>query len=268
MTEPLFLFYYGLLGLSIGLLAGLAGVGGGGMTVPIFTYLLALQGVQSEKIIHLALGTSMACMIMTISSSVLVHYQNKNIEHKMLLRMFVGILLGTFISTFIASYVKGVFLALFFSAFMMYVAFSLFRSKPRLKNTTPHGIVGNSLTGLGIGATSALVSIGGGGLLIPYLIHQNLNVKRAIGTSMAISLPVVLSGTLGYVIHGWHYTDWSTLTIGYVYLPAVIIFSFFSFFSAHIGAKYSMKLHANTLKKVIAILSVILSIRMLIFALS
>lgn len=263
MIEPMFIAYYIVMGLAVGFLAGLVGVGGGGITVPILTMLFTMQGIASEEVVHLALGTSMAGMVFTTFGSMRAHYRNGNIETRLALKITFGVFVGTFLATFTASYVQGGYLALFFSAFMMYVAYKMFQKQEYSHNREPHGPIGNVISGSGIGSISALVSVSGAGLTVPYLMHQNIEAKRAIGTSAAVGFPVAISGTLGYLINGWDNTDLHNLIIGYIYLPAVILFAISSFFSTSLGARYATNMPADKLKKIIGVLSVALSIKML-----
>ena len=156
----------------------------------------------------------------------------------------------------------GGYLALFFSGFMMYVAYKMFQKQSYYHNPKPHGPITNMINGSVIGSISALVSVSGAGLTVPYLMHQNFDIKRAIGTSAAIGFPLALSGTLGYLINGWANTDWNSLIIGYVYLPAVVLFAISSYFAASVGVRYATILPADMLKKIIGVLSVALSIKM------
>ena len=116
--------------------------------------------------------------------------------------------------------------------------------------------------GSGIGAISAMVSIGGGSLTVPYLVWRNIDIKKAIGTSAAIGLPISLAGTLGYVINGWNNTEMGHYILGFVYLPAVLLISITSFIFAPLGAKMAHQLPVATLKKVFAVLLIGLSLKM------
>lgn len=263
MISAVFIVAYLLLGAFVGFMAGLLGVGGGGIMVPIFAMLFAMQGFGNDEIMHLALGTSMATIIFTSFSSMRAHHKKENIEVSMAVKIAFGVIVGTFAATFVASYLKGVYLALFFSAFMSFVAYKMFKKTHYYHNDKPHGMLGNVLSGTFIGGISALVSIGGGSLSVPYLMHQNFSIKRAIGTSAAIGFPIAVSGTLGYLVNGWSHTDWSRFLVGYVYVPAVVLVALSSAFTAHLGVKYATKLPTDTLKKIFGILSVILSLKML-----
>jgi len=119
------------------------------------------------------------------------------------------------------------------------------------------------LAGSGIGAISALVSIGGGSLTVPYLLWQNVDIKKAIGTSAALGFPISVVGTLGYIINGWSVTTGEVFTFGFVYIPAVVLISATSFITAPYGARLAHKLPVKTLKKVFALLLILLSMKML-----
>ncbi len=255
---------YLALGALVGFAAGLLGIGGGGIMVPVFAMLFALQGFESDSIMHMALGTSMATIIFTSFASMHAHYRKQNIQTDKAVRIAAGVLAGTFAATFLASYLKGVYLALFFAAFMSWVAYSMFQKHDYPHNPKPHGTVGNILSGTFIGAISALVSIGGGSLSVPYLMHQNLNISRAIGTSAAIGFPIAISGTLGYLVNGWSHTDTEHWIVGYIYLPAVFLVAISSAVTAPFGVKYATTLPRDTLKKIFGLLALVLSLKMVL----
>lgn len=261
--ENIFIIDYIALGALVGFMAGLLGVGGGGIMVPVFAMLFVMQGFAKDEVMHLALGTSMATIIFTSFSSMRAHYKKSNIEVAMAVKIAVGVLAGTFAATFLASYLEGVYLALFFSAFMSFVAYKMFQKTHYYHNDKPHGKIGNILSGAFIGGISALVSIGGGSLSVPYLMHQNFDIKRAIGTSAAIGFPIAISGTLGYLVNGCDHTDWSHFVVGYVYMPAVVLVAISSAFTAPLGVKYATKLPVDKLKKIFGMLAVALSLKML-----
>ncbi len=260
----IFIFDYILLGALVGFMAGLLGIGGGGIMVPVFAMLFAIQGLATDEVMHLALGTSMATIIFTSFSSMKAHYKQNNIEITMAVKIAIGVIIGTFSATFVASYLKGVYLALFFSLFMGFVAFRMFQKVHYTHNKKPHSALGNIFSGSFIGAISALVSIGGGSLSVPYLMHQNFDIKRAIGTSAAIGFPIAISGTLGYLVNGWEDTDLDHWIVGYIYLPAVVLVAISSVFTAPIGVKYATKLPVEKLKKIFGLLAVALSVKMLL----
>lgn len=252
-----------LLGAAVGFFAGLLGVGGGGIMVPILTSLfISLDFVQSQQV-HIALGTSMAAIIVTAFASARSHQKHQAIVWPAVKALSPGIVLGTLGASFIAASVPSLPLAIFFSLFMAFVALQLILNiKPKPTRQLPGNL---PLAGVGfaIGGISALVAIGGGSLTVPFLTWCNLKVQQAIGTSAAVGLPIAVSGTIGYVISGWHAADLPPWSLGYVYLPSVALISVVSFFTAPLGVKLAHRLPVSVLKKIFALLIMLLSAKML-----
>lgn len=258
-------FIVSLLGLGAftGLFAGLFGIGGGGIMVPVLTFLFAQQQFPAEHLLHVALATSMAAIVPTAIASLGAHHKHRAVIWPVVIKITPGILVGTFAGTFIASYLPAPPLAIFFSCFMALVALQMvLNRKPKPARQLP-GPLGISATGTGIGVVSALVAIGGGTLTVPFLVWCNITLPVAIGTSAAVGLPIALSGALGYVVNGWNQTELPAYTLGYVYWPAVLAMASMSFFTAPLGAKLAHRLPIPLLKKLFALLLVALSLQML-----
>jgi uncharacterized membrane protein YfcA len=252
------------LGAIVGVAAGLLGIGGGGIIVPSLTTIFLTQGMPQSEVVHMALGTSMATIIVTAFASLRAHHKRNGVLWDVVKMMTPGILLGTFLGTFLASMLSSVYLAIFFSVFMAYVSLQMFLNK---KPTPSRRLIvawGQFIAGSFIGAISALVSIGGGSLTVPYLIWQNVDIKKAIGTSAAVGFPIAVSGTLGYIINGWNHTDMSQLTFGYIYLPAFFIIACCSYATAPLGVKLAHRLPIPIIKRLFAFLLIGLSIKMLL----
>ena len=252
-----------LLGAFVGFMAGLLGIGGGGIMVPTLTSIFLLQGVPVEKVVHLALGTSMASIIATSLASMRAHHANGGVLWSVVRAVTPGIIVGTFLATFVAKYISSAHLAIFFAVFMGAVAVQMFLNKKPKPSRELAGTTGMLAAGSGIGAISALVSIGGGSLTVPFLTWQNVEIRKAIGTSAAIGLPISIAGTLGYVVNGWANSTPENYTFGFIYLPAVLLISTTSFFTAPVGAKMAHRLPVGILKKIFAVLLVVLGLKML-----
>ncbi|NMG56135.1 sulfite exporter TauE/SafE family protein [Aromatoleum aromaticum] len=254
---------YLVLGAFVGFFAGLLGVGGGGIMVPVLTSLFIAQGFAVDNVVHLALGTSMAAIVMTSLSSLRAHHRHGAVRWDVVRSITPGILLGTFAATFIASRVASEPLAIFFAGFMAYVALQMLANiKPKPSRDLP-GLLGMSAVGAGIGGVSALVAIGGGSLSVPFMTWCNVKVHNAIGTSAAIGLPIALAGTLGYLVNGWDGTGMPEHSLGFIYLPALLLVSGVSMFTAPVGAKLAHQLPVATLKKVFAGVLILLCVKML-----
>lgn len=253
-----------ILGAITGIFAGLFGIGGGGIMVPVLTFLFVQQQFPDEHVLHMALATSMAAIVPTAIASLRAHHHHKAVLWPIVVKITPGILLGTFAGTFIASYLPAPPLAIFFSCFMAFVALQMvINRKPKPTRQLPR-LPGLSFAGMGIGIISALVAIGGGTLTVPFLTWCNVSLPVAIGTSAAVGLPIALSGALGYVINGWGETDLPAYTLGYVFWPAVIAMAAMSSVTAPLGAKLAHRLPVTLLKKLFAVLLVALSLQMLV----
>jgi len=252
-----------ILGGIVGFFAGLLGVGGGGIMVPALTTIFLALGVSVDKVVHLALGTSMACIVFTSFASLRAHQKNNAVIWPVVNKMAIGVIVGTFAATFIAAYLNSVYLAIFFAIFMSYVALKMFIKKNQ--EIAPQQINTFKLisSGFSIGGVSALVSIGGGSLTVPYLSSRGFDIKKAIGTSAAIGLPISIAGTLGYLLNGWSVDYDQPWVLGFIYLPAVLIIAVSSFFTAPLGASLAHSLPVNILKKIFSVLLVLLALKML-----
>ncbi|WP_324698500.1 sulfite exporter TauE/SafE family protein [Candidatus Thiothrix phosphatis] len=251
------------LGAAVGFFAGLFGIGGGGMMVPALTTLFIAKGFPSGQVVHLALGTSMAAIVMTSLSSLRAHHAKGAVLWPVVRHITPGILLGTFAATFLATYLSSRHLATFFACFMAYVSLQMVLNvKPKPHRELPGAAVLASV-GAAIGAVSALVAIGGGSLTVPYLTWCNVNIRNAIATSAAVGLPIALAGALGYLLNGWGQAGLPEHTLGYIYWPAVVLISGVSYFTTPFGAHLAHSLPIPTLKKAFALLLILLSLKML-----
>ncbi len=262
MPDLYIIFLLLALGAFVGVAAGLLGIGGGGIMVPAFTALFIAQDVPDAQLVHFALGTSMASIILTSLASLRAHHTRKGVSWSIVRTMVPGVLLGTFLAALMTKYINTVVLAAFFSLFMLYVAVQMFRSVNVTPTKSLPGAFTQAIAGAGIGAVSALVSIGGGSLSVPYLLRHGLEIKNAIGTSAAMGLPIAIAGTIGYVISGWANTSMVGLNLGFVYLPAVVCVSIMSFLTAPIGVNLAYKLPVSQLKKIFGVLVFSISVKM------
>ncbi|WP_027179925.1 sulfite exporter TauE/SafE family protein [Maridesulfovibrio bastinii] len=253
-----------ILGAVAGILAGLLGIGGGLVIVPILVFSFTPLGFPQEHLMHMALGTSMASIIFTSISSSMAHHKRGAVRWSIFKSITPGIIVGTFLGTCLASVMNTTLLKSIFVIFLYYVASQmLLNIKPKPTRTMP-GTVGMFGSGGVIGAVSSLVGIGGGTLCVPFMTFCNIEMHTAVGTAAAIGLPIALAGTAGYIWNGIGVAgvpDWS---IGYVYLPALIGIVAASMFTAPFGVKLSHSLPVSKLKKVFAVLLIVVATRMLI----
>ncbi len=246
-----------------GLLAGLLGVGGGLVIVPLLVVSFARQGLPAASLMHLALGTSMASIVFTSLSSLRAHDRRGAVDWSIVRRITPGILAGTFFGAWVASRLATDFLKWFFVCFLYLVAVQmLLDRKPRAAREIP-GAAGTSAVGGAIGLVSSLVGIGGCSLSVPFMTWCNIPVHRAIGTSAAIGLPIAVAGSAGYVVNGIGAPGLPPHTLGYVSLPALAGLVVASMSTAPLGARLAHSLPVPRLKRVFALLLVVMGTRLL-----
>lgn len=254
---------YIALGLFVGFFAGLLGIGGGTLMVPVLVMLFTAQGFPGNEVMHLALGTSMAAIFFTSISSVRTHHQHGAVIWPIVFKIAPGIILGTVLGTRIASLVPTKTLGLIFALFICYVSVQMIINlKPKAHREMP-GALGTGMVGVVIGAISCLVAIGGGVLSVPFMTWCNVRMQNAIGTSAAIGFPIALGGALGYIWNGWHVATLPLGSLGFVYVPAVIGVVVASVLTAPLGAKKTHQLPVATLKKIFAVVLMALAAKML-----
>jgi len=257
------LLTYAAVGVVAGLLAGLLGVGGGLVIIPMLVYSFTGRGVSYEQIMHLALGTSMVCIMFTSISSFMAHHRVEAVRWDIFRGVVLGILLGTFIGSCVASRMSTAFLSVFFVVFLYYVAFQMILDRrPSASRQLPGKL---SMFGVGniIGAVSSFVGIGGGSLSVPFMIWCNIPAHHAIGTSAAIGFPIAVAGTAGYVFSGWNVANLPHYSLGYIYLPAFAGIVCASVLTAPLGAKLAHRLPVKRLKQVFAVLLAVMGTHVL-----
>jgi uncharacterized membrane protein YfcA len=257
------LIYVGL-GAVVGVLAGLLGVGGGLVIVPLVVFTLTWQGAPSQHLMHLALGTSLASIIFTSVSSFWAHHRRGAVHWDVVRRIVLGILVGTFLGSCLASRLSTNLLKGFFVVFLFYMGFQMLTNKKPKPTRVLPGRLGMFGAGNGIGAVSALVGIGGGSLSVPFMVWCNMTVHDAIGTSAAIGFPIAVAGAAGYIVNGLQAQGLPAYSLGYVYLPALAGIVGASVLTAPLGVRLAHSLPVDKLKRVFALLLFVMGVKMLI----
>lgn len=258
-----FLAAYALLGLVSGFVAGLLGVGGGLVLVPVLSWLYLAQGFPAAYNIHLALGTSLAVIVLTSVASLRAHHGHGAVRWTAVRRIAPGIVLGTLAGAVAAAWLPDLGLRWFFVCFLFYAATQMlfgFRASPHRELP---GWPGMTLAGAVIGLVSSWVGIGGGTLSVPFLNWCNVRFQEAIGTSAAIGFPIAVSGALGYALSGQVVAGLPEHSLGFVYLPALAAVALASMVTAPWGARLTHRLPVARLKRLFAGLLYLLGLRML-----
>lgn len=254
---------YAVSGIFVGILAGLLGLGGGIIIVPLLNAVFVWQGYPTEIIQHLALGTSLATIVFTSISSFHSHNKRGGVRWDILKKITPAILLGTLCGSFVAGELSTTFLKGFFVVFLFIVGTQLLLDlKPKPSRQVP-GFAGMSAVGGGIGLISSFVGIGGGTMSVPFMLACNVPVKESVGTSAAIGLPIALAGMAGYMLNGWNVPGLPAYCVGYVSLTALAGVVIPSMLCAPLGVRLAHAVPAAKLKRFFGIFIYIMAARML-----
>jgi len=254
---------YLAIGVTVGFLAGLFGIGGGMIMVPMLVFVFTAKGFPAEHMMHLSLATSMATIVFTSLSSVRAHHAHGAVDWRVARAMAPGIVVGALAATLITGFVPTRPLAIAFTAFMFYAAAQMFfEVKPKPSRQLP-GSAGLFGVGAGIGALSSVLAAGGAFLSIPFLARCNVPLKRAVGTAAANGFPIAAAGTAGYILNGLRAPGLPEGSLGFVYLPALALIVIASMPMAPLGAKLAHRLPVRRLRIVFALMLLAIALRML-----
>ena len=245
---------YMLLGAAAGVLAGLFGVGGGLIIVPVLVFSFAAQGFAPEVLTHMAVGTSLATIIFTSINSVLEHQRKGAVLWPIFTWMAVGILLGAGFGALTAASIQGPLLQKIIGVFAVTIALQMALDlKPKAEKPLPGkgGLIG---AGGVIGWASAIFGIGGGSLTVPFLTWRSVVMQQAVATSAACGLPIALAGALSFMLIGWERPALPAWSLGFVYLPALLGIALTSMYFARLGARLAHRLSPRLLKRLFALL--------------
>ncbi|MCS4505918.1 hypothetical protein KBTX_01123 [wastewater metagenome] len=259
------LIAYLLTGAAAGFASGLFGIGGGLIIVPTLLGVFALQGLSTDIATHLAVGSSLATIIVTSLSSLRAHARLGNIRWAVWRPLAAGLAVGAIGGAQIAGMMPGEMLRSIFGIFAVVMALRMaLGGQPPAHRQVP-GHAGLASTGVGFGVISSIVGIGGGSLTVPFLAWCGVPMRYAVGTSAAAGLPIALAGSLGFVISGGiHATsELPSGATGFVYWPAVAGLAAASVLLAPVGARLASRLPQHILKRAFALLLVVVGVRLL-----
>lgn len=249
-----------------GILAGLFGIGGGLVLVPFFLVLLEAKGVATDLWMLMAVGTSLATMIVTSIAATLAHHFLGAVLWKTVRNLSYGIMVGVMLGAWVASLMSAESLRIIFAFYMLSVAVQMAVPHKISEGENPF-MAGSfqagaktlsmqtlNLSGGAIGFIASLLGIGGGTLIVPYLSRFQMPMRHVIAVSSACGLPLSIVGTLSYTVIGWDKTGLPEGCIGYVYMPAFLGIVISSIFMAPLGARLANSLPTEQLKKYFSIL--------------
>ncbi|MEH6396176.1 sulfite exporter TauE/SafE family protein [Pseudoalteromonas sp.] len=269
MNELLVLVVYcALLGSGVGFLAGLLGIGGGLVIVPVLSIiLLHFNVLPEEHVVIVAIATSLASILFTSTSSAIAHHKNGNVPWELAPWVMTGVALGALISGFLAALLPEQIVRIVFAITVVLIAIKMFLSSKG--NTAQERPLPNKglLTVLTTitGGVSAMIGIGGGALLVPLLTFFSVNMKKAIGCASACGIVIALFGSVGYISSGSTVYKLADGFAGFVYLPALFGIICTSWFTAPLGAKATHYLPVSLIKKIFAALLLATAVKMIMY---
>ena len=239
-----------LTAVPVGFVAGLFGIGGGLITVPFLYYIFGQLGIDQEYIMHLAVGTSFAIIIPTSTVSVLTHHKFNAVDFNVVKNYGIFVIIGVVIGTIFAATLKTKSLVLFFSIVILLLGIYLLLIKERDQNQISEiKLYLKIILGGIVGFISAIMGIGGAVMNVPILKFFGYSINKAIGSAAAIGFLIALFGAIGFLITGSYLKTNIPLSVGFLNIPAFLIFIPITTFMARIGAKTVHKIDKNKISK-------------------
>jgi uncharacterized protein len=254
VLDPQLVFELALIGTCTGFLAGLLGIGGGMVMVPFLTLILSHRNYPAQYTVKMAVATSLATIAFTSLSSVRAHHQRDAVLWPVVKVLAPGILVGSLLGAQVAHALPAKWLGVFFAIFVAFSATQmLLGRKPRPSRSLP-GPLATFGVGSVIGGLSALVGAGGAFVSVPFMTWCNVRIHDAVGTSAALGFPIALAGTIGYIWAGRALPQMPPGSVGYLYLPGLVVISLASMLMAPVGARTAHRLPIAPMRKLFAFL--------------
>ncbi len=254
-----------------GFASGLFGIGGGAVMVPALHYAFKAIGVSDATVMHTAVATSSAVIIINSWRSVRKHKAKGAVDMDILLPkqiwrsygLWIG--LGSFVAaSIIAPQLSSRALTILFAVVAMLVALQFIFGRPdfTVRDTVPGGLA-PPLVGSSVGGLSALMGIGGGSLSVPLLSLCNVPIHRAIGTASGFGLAIALPATLGFILSGWGEVGRPAFSLGYVNLAGFLIIALVSALMVPLGVRAAHALEAKRLKQIFGFCLLLVALNMI-----
>ena len=246
------------LGAVAGLISGLFGLGGGVVIVPILILAFEFQGMAPEISTHVAIGTSLATILVTSLTSIYTHQQKRAIRWDLVRYITPGIVLGALLGGLVALSLRGTLLQLLFGGFLVLVALQMLFYKPGIGTGSSPKPLLLSVAGTAIGGLSTLFGIGGGSLTTPFLTFNRVKIHNAVGSAAACGFPIALAATVIYATAAIPSELMPASTLGYIFVPAWLGIIIASAPCARLGALLAHRTNAALLQKLFGILLLLL----------
>lgn len=242
-----------VVGLLAGVLAGLFGIGGGLLIVPSLTFILLAQGFSPESVVPTAVATSLGSMLLTSAGAVWAHHKKIGTDQRTLLQVGPALMLGGVAGSWLTTVLPTLFVGLFFAGLVTVIGLRMslaIAPKERQREPRPRGIF---WAGPMIGTSAAMVGIGGGSLLVPYLTWNGYRPVQAVALASACGWLLALAGTLGFLLaEPAHLNPTYIVTIGVA-----------GWISAPVGVALAHRLSPTRLRRLFGLMLVAVAFRML-----
>ena len=253
-----------LTAIPVGFVAGLFGIGGGLITVPFLYYIFGQLGIDQQYIMHLAVGTSFAIIIPTSTVSVLTHHKFNAVDFNIVKNYGIFVIVGVVIGTIFASTLKTKSLVLFFSIVILFLGIYLLLIKEREQNIVSEmKLYLKFILGVIVGFISAIMGIGGAVMNVPIFKYFGYTINKAIGSAAAIGFLIALFGAIGFLISGSYLKTNLPLSIGFLNIPAFLIFIPITTFMARLGARTVHKIDKKKISKIFGLFLLIVAAKFL-----
>tara|TARA_B100000003_G_scaffold36217_1_gene30364 strand:- start:166 stop:951 length:786 start_codon:yes stop_codon:yes gene_type:complete len=253
-----------LTAIPVGFVAGLFGIGGGLITVPFLYYIFGQLGIDQQYIMHLAVGTSFAIIIPTSTVSVLTHHKFNAVDFNIVKNYGIFVITGVVIGTIFAATLKTKSLVLFFSIVILFLGIYLLLIKEREQNIVSEmKLYLKVILGVIVGFISAIMGIGGAVMNVPIFKYFGYSINKAIGSAAAIGFLIALFGAIGFLISGSYLKTNLPLSIGFLNIPAFLIFIPITTFMARLGARTVHKIDKNKISKIFGIFLLLVAAKFL-----
>jgi uncharacterized protein len=254
-----------LTAIPVGFVAGLFGIGGGLITVPFLYYIFNSLGIDQQYLMHLAVGTSFAIIIPTSIVSVLTHHKFNAVDFDIVKSYGIYVIAGVIIGTLFAASLKTKQLILFFSIIIFILGvYLLFLKEKEANAIIKIKLHLKMILGFIVGFISAPMGIGGAIMNVPILKFFGYSINKAIGSAAAIGFLIALFGAIGFLISGSYLKTNLPLSIGFLNIPAFLIFIPITTFMARIGARTVHRIDKNKISKFFGLFLLIIAVKFLL----
>ena len=246
-----------------GFVAGFFGIGGGIITVPVLFYIFNNFGIDQNYVMHLAIGTSFSIIIPTAIVSVYTHYKHDAVDLNIVKGYGPFVIFGVVVGTAIAATLQTKSLIIFFSIVLYFLSIDFFFQREGVKTRINFNLITKSFSGLIVGFISSLTGIGGAIMNVPILKRCGFSINKAIGSAATIGFFISIVGALGFIISGSYLNVNLPLSLGFINIPAFLIFIPITTFMARIGAKLLHKIDRNKINKLFGTFLLIMASKLL-----